>query len=325
MDKIDVILKESPDPLKVRETTSRIFKNLKYIEINFENIEKVAKQVKDKIEQQQILNEEQFGSIAPTPQLIFILDAINFCFWAKEGEEKWTVEYPKDNFISNGWYGLVSAIERARKEGIPILNAEYLKSMNIEDAEYIFRSANSTSIPLLDERLKILNSIGKTLLGKYDGDIYNLLSKTDLDVGNIAKEIVKNFPSFEDLTYLDDKQIYFYKRAQIFAYDVTLLPELKGKNLESLTAFADYKIPQMLRAFKIIKYSKDLADKVDNFAILEYGSREEIEIRASTIWACEFIAHYAKVKPVLVDNVLWKMSQGLKDIKPYHRVLTTSY
>jgi len=322
---VNEILKNSPDPLKIRKTTAPVFNNLKLIEINEEKIKEVASLVKEKVSKKQLLTEEQFGSSEPTPQLIFVLDAINFCFWAKKGEEKWTVEYPQGNFISNGWFALVASIERARKEKIPILEAKYLKNLKHSEAEHIFRSANDIPIPLLAERVKILNAVGKILLKKYRGNIYNLLAATDLDVGKIAVETVKRFPSFSDCSLVDHQQVNFYKRAQIFAYDVGLLSALEAKNLNSLTVFADYKVPQILRAFEVLKYKPALARRVDNYVILKRDSRGEIEIRAATIWSCELIAHQAKIEPVLVDNALWKMSQSLKDVKPYHRVLTTGY
>jgi len=323
---VEKILKESPDPLNVRKSTALVFNNLKLISINLSKIEDVAKIIREKIDKKQVLTEEQFGSANPTPQLIFVLDTLNFCFWAKKDEEKWTIEYPKSNYISNGWFALVACIDRAQKEGVPILNASYLKNATFPDIQHIFRSSNNTEIPLLRDRVKVLNETGKILMEKYNGDIYNLLAATGLNAGKIACEVAKNFPSFSDFSLLDNKEkMCFYKRAQIFAYDISLLHGIKAKNLESLTAFADYKIPQILRALGIIEYKTELANKVDNYIILKSGSNEEIEIRASTIWACELLAKEIVIDPVWVDNALWKMSQSLKDVKPYHRVLSTKY
>ena len=322
---INKILKNSSDPLRIRKTTAPVFNNLKLIEVNEEKIKKVASLVREKIDKKQLLTEEQFGSAEPTPQLIFVLDAINFCFWAKKGEEKWTVEYPQGNFISNGWFALTASIERARKEKVPILEAKYLKNLKLSEAEHVFRSTNDTPIPLLPKRVKILNQVGEILLKKYKGNIYNLLTTTDLDVGKIASAVVKNFPCYSDTSKYNDKKICFYKRAQIFAYDISLLLSLKTRNLNSLTVFSDYKVPQILRAFSVLEYKPELADKIDNYIELESGSFEETEIRAATIWAGELIAHKAKVPPVLVDNALWKMSQSLVDVKPYHRTRATSY
>ena len=207
-----------------------------------------------------------------------------------------------------------------------MLDASYLKNATFPDIQHIFRSSNNTEIPLLRDRVKVLNETGRVLLEKYDGDIYNLLATTGLNAGKIACEVVKNFPYFSDFSNINGKErVCFYKRAQIFAYDISLLPDLKIGDLKSLTAFADYKIPQTLRALGIIEYESELANKVDNYIILESGSREEIEIRSATIWVCELLAKEINIPPVLVDNVLWKMSQALKDTKPYHRTLSTNY
>ena len=84
------ILKESPDPLNVRKSTSSVIQSLKLIDVDFEKINDVAKIVKDKISKDEVLTQEQFGTSEPTPQLIFILDCINFCFWAGKNEEKWS-------------------------------------------------------------------------------------------------------------------------------------------------------------------------------------------------------------------------------------------
>lgn len=103
------------------------------------------------------------------------------------------------------------------------------------------------------------------------------------------------------------------------------------QNLEKLTAFADYKIPQILRRLGILEYSQELSAKIDNFELIEPGSKEEIEIRANTIWAIELLKQELKKKYEFVtsshvDSMLWLMSQTkTSDENPYHRTLTTAY
>ena len=322
---VNKILKESPDPLQIRSSTAGVVNNLELIEFDFKKLDQVVEIVKKKYSKKEVLTADQFGSEKPTPQLIFILDVINFCFWAGKDQEKWTVEYPKSNFIANGWYGLVASVERAQKESTPILETDFLEKLTLKRAKHIFRSANNQNIPLLEERVRFLNQVGRTLKQKYQGNIYHFLSSIKLDANIVGKKLLEDFPSFEDCATWRGKRINFYKRVQIFVYDLSLLPSLKVKNLEVLTVFADYKIPQILRAFGVIKYHPRLAKKVDNYQLLKLGSGEEIEIRSATIWAGELIAHKAGMMPVEVDNVLWKVSQSIRDIKPYHRVLTTSY
>jgi len=322
---IKKILRQKPDPLKIRESTFRIIKEADLVFININKVKELTFFIKTKIEAKEILNIEQFDSSNPTPQLILILDALNFCFWAKKNEEKWTVEYPKGNFVSNGWFALVNSIQRALAEGIPFLDAYYLKNLTLKEAKYIFRSSNQTPIPLLNERVEILNKIGKILTKNYKGNIYHFLVKNSLDAKKILINLVKEFPSFQDCNEFKGKKVNFYKRAQIFVYDLSFLPNLEIKNLDCLTIFADYKIPQTLRAFEILEYAPSLREKIDNYEILPAGSQEEIEIRASAIWAGELIAISSGFLPAQVDNVLWRASQSLRDVSPYHRVLTTAY
>jgi hypothetical protein len=59
-------------------------------------------------------------------------------------------------------------------------------------------------------------------------------------------------------------------------------------DLEQLTIFADYKLPQVLRHYHVLAYDSTLAQRIDNQELLPAAeSEEEVEIRAATIWACE--------------------------------------
>ena len=101
--------------------------------------------------------------------------------------------------------------------------------------------------------------------------------------------------------------------------------------MDKLTAFADYKLPQVLRHLGILHYSKPLAQKVDQLVYLKVGSPEEIEIRANTIWAVELIRKQLEgkgkgLRPFEIDWILWNMGQQEDfKVKPYHRTLTIFY
>jgi hypothetical protein len=101
--------------------------------------------------------------------------------------------------------------------------------------------------------------------------------------------------------------------------------------MEELTAFADYKLPQVLRHVGALIYSQGLAGKVDLMMPLEPGSEEEIEIRANTVWAVELICQEIKrlgneVRASEIDWLLWNLGQDDEfRAKPYHRTVTTFY
>ena len=317
--------KEPANPLQVRKTTSEVVQNLQLLQIHQAKLKAITQTLRARIKAQKLLTETQFGRIQITPQRIFIQDAINFCFWAKKGEPKWAVEYPKGE-IQDGWNALVASFDRALKEGTPLLETDYIVTVTQADTRHIFRSTNETEIPLLAQRTAILRETGKILQKEFKGNIENLVSRAGHDAAKIADSAIEHFPSFNDMSRLAGRKVYFFKRAQIFAYDLSLLKGINISNIESLTAFADYKLPQLLRSLGIIQYKTPLASKVDTMTVLPKGSVEEIEIRAATIWVCDQIAKLLEVPAVKVDNALWLLSQEAEaKMKPYHRTLTTCY
>jgi hypothetical protein len=101
--------------------------------------------------------------------------------------------------------------------------------------------------------------------------------------------------------------------------------------MDQLTAFADYKLPQVLRHVGILRYSGALGEKVDQEVLVEPGSPEEVEIRANTIWAVERIRQElegmgASVRAFEIDWLLWNLGQGLAyRRKPYHKTVSIFY
>ena len=87
----------------------------------------------------------------------------------------------------------------------------------------------------------------------------------------------------------------------------------------------------MLRKFGIIEYILELAAKIDSYKEIEAGSREEIEIRAATIWAIEqmketLMPRFPQVTARQLDDHLWSLGQTKSpNDKPYHRAKTVFY
>jgi hypothetical protein len=131
------------------------------------------------------------------------------------------------------------------------------------------------------------------------------------------------------------RRVFFYKRAQIVSADLHGALEGKGlgafSDLESLTAFADYKLPQVLRHVEIFRYSPSLARKVDAQVLLEPGSSEEVEIRAATIVTVDRIRRELRRlgkerRAFEIDGILWNLGQDdAYRARPYHRAVTIFY
>jgi hypothetical protein len=102
-------------------------------------------------------------------------------------------------------------------------------------------------------------------------------------------------------------------------------------DIDMLTVFADYKIPQSLRELGILRYGGTLAERVDSRMLIPPCSREEIEIRSATIWACELIREGyrnrgAELNASRLDAFLWLLGHERRAAKhPYHLTETVYY
>ena len=317
-------MKPLPDPLNIRQTTAWVMQRAEHVAINQHQITKLIPKLKQTIKSQQLLTQAQFGQLNVSPQKILVLDTINFCFWAKKNQPKWQVKYPTNN-LSDGWQALVACIDRAMADNIPILDAQYLSHISLDQTDHLFRSSNQTPIPLIQSRQQFLQQTGRILAQKFQGNCQNLINQAQHNAVKLTQAIIHHFPSFKDTAKYKNKTIYFYKRAQICVYDLSLLNQIKLTNLNQLTIFADYKLPQLLRHFKVLNYSPALSKKIDSYQLVPPLSPEEIEIRSATIQIGELLAQQLKLPPAIIDNCLWQLSQKQPNMKPYHHTLTTNY
>ncbi|MFH1433301.1 MAG: queuosine salvage family protein [Candidatus Uhrbacteria bacterium] len=270
----------------------------------------------------QTLNEED------RLNFMLVFNAISFSYW---GEPKWTIEYHGKEY--DGSWAMIACIARAIEEEKPILDSKYLASISEDEFADILRG--SVEIPLFKQRWEILREVGQVLNNKFDGEFKNLVQSAEGDALKLVQIIIDNFSGFEDAAEYKSEPVYFYKRSQLLVADIYQAFQGKGlsdlKNINLLTACADYKLPQMLRKMGITKYSDELADKVDRYREIPSGSEEEVEIRANTIWATELIRQQLKnsipdISSIHVNDHLWLISQTKSSTtKPYHRTRTTAY
>ncbi len=259
---------------------------------------------------------------------VFLFNALSFSYW---GNPKWAVAH-KDKEHDGSW-GMILALGRSLDEGTKLLDFKYCSQISKQEFSKILRG--NVVIPLLEERWKILREIGTNMVAKYGGKVSNLTKEAGGDAQKLVELIVKNFPSFSDTSSFKDREIYFYKRAQLFVADIYQL--FKGnnfaavKNIDQLTACADYKLPQILRKVGILEYATELAERIDNKIEINHDSQEELEIRANTIWAVESIKEKAKehnprVLSFEINDHLWLLTQQkVAGEKPYHLTRTTAY
>ncbi len=272
-----------------------------------------------------------FDGIEDTVTYLMVLDSLNFCFWPSAGKSGWEIQYRSEKL--SGYYALAASLTKAMESDIPITDPQYLAGISSDELNRIL--GGHGKLQLMEHRAKILNELGQVLIVEYGGRATKLVESAENSAVRLARLMAEKLPSFRDVTEFRGREVFFYKRAQIFVSDLHCA--FKGKdwgffrNMEGLTCFADYKLPQVLRHLGILKYAQDLAQKVDQKILLKPGSPEEVEIRANTIWTVELIRqeldHVGKApKAFEIDWLLWSMGQE-KEFrkKPYHRTVTVFY
>ena len=272
-------------------------------------------------------------------QYILVLDALNFCFWPSAT----SAEY---DALASGLRAAVladgTALDAAKlAAATPATIASWVRAPHI--------------LPNAAERAARVREVGRVLGDRWGGLAVNLIAAARGSAAALAELVVESFPGFRDETiYVDSdgcpRPVYFYKRAQIFVGDVwtafgkkRCLREECGVgvasgsvdsgaffDIENLTAFADYRLPQLLRARGVLVYSDSLAAAVDALEEIPPGTPREVEIRAATVIAVERmrVLMAPGTTSVEVDHLLWHIGEGEATsgaIAPHHRTRTIFY
>ncbi|XP_075242586.1 queuosine 5'-phosphate N-glycosylase/hydrolase-like [Convolutriloba macropyga] len=274
-------------------------------------------------------------------QWVFLIDCLNFSFWT-DSEEKFKIRYKGNDYT--GYYALCAAIIRAIEEGLPILDAKFCSEITEAQVNEIFHSSTSTEVPLLQKRIEIIQEFGSVLLEKFDGKFENAIKQCSNDALKLVDMIEENFPCFRDSTIYNGSKVKFLKRAQIVVADLHACFHGKGfglfDNIDQLTTFADYRIPQCLAYFGILKYKHELIEILENE--IEAGGLYEAEIRGCTIHAVDALVEALKklkqeekpkydnvtLNAMVVDFFLWEYAREHKakvSKHPFHRVRSHLY
>ena len=266
-----------------------------------------------------------------TVSYLLVLDSLNFCFWPASGETRWEITFGSRRL--SGYFALAASLTKAMKEGIPLKRAEYLAGLSLEGLREILGGRGE--LQLMEERVRILNELGHVLLEKYNGEASGFVEAAAGSAEKLVGLLVEKVTSFRDVAEYRGQKVYFYKRAQIFCAD--LYGAFEGtrrgrfEDIGRLTAFADYKLPQVLRHLEILHYDEDLAQRIDQMVPLVAGSPEEVEIRANTISAVDMIREELArlgrpLRAFEADWILWNLGQSeVFTARPYHRTVTIFY
>lgn len=305
----------------VRQTCQRVAEKAKDVQICQEQLKAFCKEIAEKPVYVKYFDCPDHISIDSSEEeiaaYVFIMDALNFCFWPSNWE----------------YADLSKAVSNAMKDK-SFAKPANLAKISLED----FRTAvfGGIDFPLLEERHRAVQELGRVVDGFFKGEYLEVLRNVDFDGPRLLDLIARYFLKFQDHSIYQGEQIFFYKRAQILVADLFGAFDQKPcdisiKNIDQLTCFADYRIPQILRHKGVLVYSDKLKHLIDSKAELIHGCIEEVEIRACMVHAVEIMRdelRQAGVKwtAVEVDWLLWQIGEDMRNqIAPHHRTLSIYY
>lgn len=264
---------------------------------------------------------------ARTANYMVLLDGLNFSFW---GEPRWGIDYRGQAL--RGYWALAAALKRAIEEGLALDDARVMASLSEADWRHVLRGRGE--IPLFEARLAHARQIGQRLLDDYDGQFTGVIARAGGSAVALARLVAAEFP-YDDTSDYHGRRIRLYKRAQILPADLYGAFGGAGwgafRDIDRLTAFADYKVPQVLVELGILRYDEALETRIREGRPLPHGSEEEVEIRAASVWGVELLRaamarHGRSVSAIEVDWILWEMGLHLSpEDMPYHLTRTTAY
>ncbi len=261
--------------------------------------------------------------------------ALNFAFTDFDSGTKF--EVVRNGRVYSDTEAMVVCIQDALGDGVPLLDGNYLATVTRADLERVF--SGNIEMPMLDERVSILNEVGRTLAERYGGRFHTFIRDCApamyADGDGVLERLVTEFPRFDDTSDYRGTEVKVYKLAQLGFWMLHRALHGMGDwqltDLADMTAFADYIVPVGLHVMGILEYSDDLDHRINSGEMIERDSDEEIEIRAHTLYATALLTDEVNArrppdKQLLIPQIdyrLWKTYHAT--FKPHHLTRTIMY
>ncbi|KAL5713644.1 hypothetical protein ACHQM5_015700 [Ranunculus cassubicifolius] len=304
---------------EVRSSSAWVANHSHHVTVDTSGLEKAVEKIQGEIPKVEWNFEgiHYFDNGPLTVQYLFVLDALNFCFWPDK-------ELNYDNLAE----GLKEALENDKS----VFDADRLQMYTGPQLRELLKWPRP--LPLEDERVRLLHEVGLELEKNFGGKAANIVERCGKSAVSLVDTITRHFPGFRDHSVYKGHQVFLYKRAQIFVAD--LWGAFKGQgygefnDISSITIFADYIVPAVLRQLGVLRYSADLAKIIEANSEIGSGSEEEVELRACSIYAVEKMRDLIKIKSgkqvLSVELDLWLWSFGIQTPSlQHHRTLSIYY
>jgi hypothetical protein len=220
---------------------------------------------------------------------VMVKECLDFAFTDFDTGERFEVDY-----LGRRWSdseALLACLHRAWAAGVPVLEGEFLAAMTRDRLDSLL--AGRVEMPMLDERVAILRDVGAVLGERYGGRFHRFVRSCDAALfssgDGLLERLVVEFPRFSDTSPYRDHTVVFHKLAQLALWSLHLRVGAVGgvaiRDLDAMSAFADYVVPVALRLMGIIEYAPELERRILDGILIDRDSDEEVEIRAHSLYA----------------------------------------
>ena len=319
---------------EVLSSVSKAIHQLEHLSIDLDSIENTA----DWLAYEEF-SIQQNNQVRKNPEdfirATLFMNTLNFAFTDFQTSIKYEVK--RGSEILSDSEAMYFQVNEAVDSGNNLFDGKVMATLTLEQLENIF--AGNIEMPMLKERVEILNDVGQKLVDDYEGDWLNFINngpkKLYANGEGLIERLVNEFPRFDDSSEYKGNKVKFYKLAQLAFWGIH--GELSGSNyfkiedMHSMTAFADYIVPVALNVMKITTYTPELDKKIRGGEMIERDSEEEIEIRSASIYATAILTEKVNErrpedKSIIIpqlDYRLWKNYHATHH--PHHLTYTTMY
>ena len=242
-----------------------------------------------------------------------VADSINYCYWIGRSNIR-----PNDassntmRRILDKSFNAVAALSSTAELKIQ------LRSFH--------RALVRERFPLMDKRLVHLNALARqdyftpaTSRKSYRGEpvafqmVDFVMEKRKFD--SAFDFLVTRIDGFGDDPFLKRAILFFLQLNRIFG--------IYNDEIKQLPIPADYQVPKMLEHYKVLIYSNEIKDMINNGIHFQENSLEEMTIRAATLIATKEIGELTGMSPAEVDE--WFFIRRKECNNPFHLCITSNY
>lgn len=264
----------------------------------------------------------EYPDLEPADVLQFhlVVGAHNFLFWQRDETGQvipWQIHINGE--LRHGFPAYLACHTRALRQGMNILDANYLVSMTLADIQDYYRDEETgqVTLQLLPERLARYREVGQVLKEGYGGSFLPILEKAEGylfrgDGHGLVQQLMRDFP----LTYRDwpfCKKVLvtlgnlYQDRDQLISKDSEYYGLIEFRDPERIEIGADYYRPYFFYRVGVLRLSQAFKERLSGQALIESGSPMEREYRAWTVMAGREFAEQLGVTPHAIAVETWAM------------------